>query len=480
MTDIRKISRIFCGLFAIGMTVPAIAQGESPNFVFILVDDLGWSDLGVQGSEFYRTPNIDGLARSGMRFTSGYAACPVCSPSRAAILSGKYPARMDTTDWFGANRKGRLLPAHYVDRLPLEEVTLAEVLRENGYKTFFAGKWHLGAEPFSPENQGFEVNVGGIERGSPSGGYFSPYKNPKLKDGPEGECLPDRLGDEVVRFIEANQDQPFLAYLSFYSVHTPLQTKDELKSRYDQQVEALSPEEEFKPVCPQRSNQARQVQNHPVYAGMIQSVDENVGKILRKLNQLGLSENTVICFTSDNGGLSTSEGRPTSNLPLKAGKGWLYEGGIRVPFFIRWPGVTQPESISDCPVIGNDFYPTILEMAGIARRPDQHRDAISLAPLLDGRTSSLDREALFWHYPHYGNQGGRPGSAIRIGDYKLIEFFEDNTCELYNLKDDIGEHRDLAAAMPERVEMMKQRLHSWRESVDAKMMRVNPEWKEGE
>ncbi|UCD39388.1 MAG: sulfatase [Fidelibacterota bacterium] len=450
------------------------ANKRKLNFVFILVDDLGWADVGAYGSSFYETPNVDQLARSGMMFTNGYAACPVCSPSRAAILTGKYPARMDATNWFGGKLTGKLLPAPYRDSMPLEEITFAEVLAAQGYKTFFAGKWHLGGEEYYPEKQGFEINKGGFHRGSPPGGYFSPYQNPKLTDGPEGECLPDRLGDESVKFLEANRDNPFILYLSFYSVHTPLETKDDYRNKYQQKAAGIPAENEFKLVCTQREAQARQIQRHPVYAGMVQSMDENVGKILQKLDELGLTDNTVVCFTSDNGGLSTAAGSPTSNLPLRGGKGWLYEGGIRVPYIIVWPGVTKPGSTCDVPVIGNDFYPTILEAASLPLKPKQHLDAVSLVPLLNGSSTTLDRKALYWHFPHYTNQDGRPGSCVRAGDYKLIETFEDNALELYDLKDDIGEQKDLSTSMPGKVAELRKLLYSWRAEVDAKMMTQNP------
>lgn len=451
------------------------AQSAKPNIVFILVDDLGWADIGAYGSTFYETPNVDALAKSGMRFTNGYAACPVCSPSRAAILSGKYPARMDTTDWFGGNRKGKLLPAPYKQYLPLEEITLAETFLENGYKTFIAGKWHLGHEKYYPEKQGFGINLGGCHAGHPPGGYFSPYKNPKLTNGPDGEYLTDRLGDECVQFMKDNRNTPFLLYLSFYSVHTPMQAKEELKEKYSKKAAGISSQNEFAPVCPESKCKARQIQRHPVYAGMVQSMDENVGKILQALEELGLSKNTIVCFTSDNGGLSTAEGSPTSNLPLKGGKGWLYEGGLRVPFIIRWPGVTRPGSNCDVPVIGTDFYPTLVEAAGLPLRPEQHQDGISLVPLLNGSNTTLPREALCWHYPHYSNQGGRPGACIRAGDYKLIETFEDGKFELYNLNEDIGESRDLSAAMPEKASELKSMMDIWRKTVDAKLMTPNPE-----
>lgn len=453
-----------------GCSLAQSTEEKKPNIVFILVDDLGWKDIGAYGSDFYETPHVDSLAKSGMLFTDGYAACPVCSPSRVAVLSGKYPARLDTTNYFGGKRKGKLLPAPYRDHLPLEEVTLAEAMLSHGYKTFFAGKWHLGDDDYFPKKQGFEINKGGLRGGGPPGGYFSPYRNKNLPDGPEGECLPDRLGDESVKFIEEYQDEPFLLYLSFYSVHTPLQTKAEYLKKYEDKAKAVPEGEEFSQVTFRRRNEARQVQKHPVYAGMMQSMDENVGKVLNKLEELGLADDTIVCFTSDNGGLSTSEGRPTSNLPLRGGKGWLYEGGIRVPYIIRWPGVTQPSSRCSTPVTGSDFFPTLLEATGHPLRPEQHVDGVSLVPLLTGQKQDLNREAIFWHYPHYGNQGGLPGSCLRSGDYKFIEHFEDNSLELYNLREDISETVNLAATMPEKTLEFKKLLSDWRRDVDAKMM----------
>lgn len=471
-------SLLSCAIPCLSTLAAPATEEVKPNVVFFLVDDLGWKDIGAYGSTFYETPNVDRLVNSGMMFTNGYASCPVCSPSRVSILSGKYPARLDTTHYFGGKQKGKLLPAPYRDNLPLEEVTLAESLKEAGYSTFFAGKWHLGGDGYDPEKQGFDVNKGGFRAGMPPGGYFSPYKNPKLPDGPKGECLPDRLGDEAVKFIKANKDKPFLVYLSFYSVHTPLQTKADFKEKYEKKAEDVKVEKEFKQVTPKSLNEARQVQKHPVYAGMMQSMDENVGKVLKALEDLGLSEKTIVCFTSDNGGLSTSEGRPTSNLPLRGGKGWLYEGGTRVPFAIRWPGVTKAGSKSSEPVIGTDFYPTLLEALGIPLKPKQHVDGVSLVSILKGEKDSLPERPLFWHFPHYGNQGGLPGSSIRVGDYKLIERFEDNSLELYNLKEDIGELNDLSKAMPEKTAELKAMLAAWRKSVDAKMMTPNPNWEQ--
>ncbi|MGD9328656.1 MAG: sulfatase [Cyclobacteriaceae bacterium] len=454
-----------------------------PNFLFILVDDLGWTDLGCYGSTFYETPNIDRFSEKAVKFTDAYAACPVCSPTRASIMTGKYPARMNTTDWFGApqpynvekhwTKNKPLIPAEYIEYMPLEEITIAEVLKENGYSTFFAGKWHLGKEGYYPEDQGFDINKGGWERGGPygPGKYFTPYGNPKLEDGPEGEHLPDRLAQETIDFISLNKDNPFFAYLSFYSVHTPLIGRPDLVEKYEAKSESVNFDaEDFIPL---NNNQWRQVQNHAVYAAMVEAMDEAVGRVLKALDSLNLSDNTVVFFMSDNGGLSTSEGHPTTNLPLKAGKGWLYEGGIREPMIIRWPGVSDPNSVCNYPVTSTDFYPTILDMANIPLKPDQHIDGISMVPLLNGE-DKLSREAIYWHYPHYGNQGGSPGSAIRSGNYKLIEYFEDGHLELYDLSEDIGELENLIETRPEIADSLLVQLENWRLEVEARYPSDNP------
>ena len=458
------------------------------NFLFVLVDDLGWRDLGCFGSKFYETPHIDALRARGMKFTQAYAACPVCSPTRASIMAGKYPARMDTTDWFGAAEpewilspkrrrpwRMRLIPAHYVNRLPLEEVTLAEAFKEAGYATFFAGKWHLGPKGFYPEDQGFDINKGGWVRGGPygPGKYFVPYGNPKLEDGPPGEYLPFRLAKETVKFIDEHKDRPFLAYLAFYSVHIPLMTKKGLEAKYAAKAKEISHKgPKFGKVG---RSKWRLYQDHPVYGGMVEAVDIAVGRVLDALDRNGLGDNTVVIFMSDNGGLATAQGWPTSNLPLKAGKGWLYEGGIREPMIIVWPGVTEPGSVCDTPVISTDFYPTMLEMAGLPLKPKQHVDGVSLVPLLKG--GKIPPRPLFWHYPHYGDQGGRPGSVIRKGDWKLIEFFEDGRLELYNLRKDIGEKHDLSKKYPEKVKELHAELVAWRKKVGAKLPTPNPNWK---
>lgn len=458
----------------------AAAGNKKPlNFVFFLVDDFGWMDIGANNPHcFYETPNIDRIAHSGMNFTNGYAANPVCSPTRFSIMTGKYPTRVGATNWFSGKRSGRFNPAPLNDRMPLEEVTLAEALKEHGYKTAFIGKWHLGSEEnYWPENQGFDVNIGGWSVGSPRGGYFAPFENPRLGDYPKGSHLPKVLTDESLKILDRYRSDPFLLYLAFYSVHTPLQGRDDLIAKYkakrqkllDAEEREFGPEEQVWQVNNERRVRLRQC--HAVYAAMVEAMDEQIGRVLDKLEKLGIADNTAVILMSDNGGLSTSEGSPTSNLPLRGGKGWVYEGGIREPFMIRWPGVTKPGTESDVPVISTDFYPTILDMAGLPFKKNQHLDGVSLVPLLKGATS-IERDALYWHYPHYSNQGGFPGGAIRMGDFKLIERFEDGRVHLYDLQNDIGERQDLADQYPERVEQMRNKLHAWYKQVDAKFLQA--------
>ncbi|HVU88373.1 MAG TPA: sulfatase [Pirellulales bacterium] len=449
---------------------------ERPNIVVIMADDLGWADLGCTGSTFYETPHIDRLAREGLRFTTAYSACPVCSPTRAAAMTGKYPARVHLTDYIPGARRGRLNPAPYLHHLPLEESTIAEALRDGGYATALVGKWHLGDEGFWPQDQGFDPNVAGSGKGANK--LFSPYTLPNLADGPEGEYLTDRLTDEALRYITTQRERPFLLWLTHYDVHTPLVAKQELIDRFEKKAGKLPPAKSPR-FRPEHEREDRRVQDHAVYAAKVASLDESVGRIVQKLDELGLTEQTIVIFTSDNGGLSTSEGSPTSNAPLRAGKGWLYEGGIRVPLIVRWPGVAKPASTCDVPVITNDLYPTLLAAADLPARPAQHCDGVSLAGLLTGKNAKLDREALYWHYPHYGNQGGSPGGAIREGDWKLIEFFEDNHVELYNLADDSGEQHDLAAEMQDRAAQLREKLAAWRTSVDAQMPTANPDYVPG-
>jgi arylsulfatase A-like enzyme len=442
----------------------SIARAETPrpNIILIVADDLGWADLGCYGSTYHETPNLDALARRGMRFTDGYAACPVCSPSRAAILTGKYPARLHLTDWLPGrpdqpSQKLRRPP--FRQQLPLEEITLAEALRPAGYASASIGKWHLGGPSFWPEHQGFDVNIGGTETGSPPGGYFR-FTTPSLRARNDAEYLTDRLTDEAIAFVERSRERPFFLYLAHYAVHIPLQARPEMVARYRARPAAGSP------------------QDNPIYAAMIQSLDEGVGRLLRTLEQLGIDDRTVVIFTSDNGGLSVKEGPntpSTSNSPLRAGKGYLYEGGIRVPLIIAWPGVTRPGSVSKAPVSGQDLYPTIRGIAGVAPTPGQVVDSESLVPLLRG-TGALRRDSLFWHYPHYANQNGKPGGAIRQGNLKLIEWYEDGQAEMFDLAADPGERKDLAVERQADVRRLRDRLARWRESVAAQMPTPNPQY----
>ena len=469
------------GLGAAALATPrlsAAAEGQRRklNVVFILIDDLGWADLGCYGSTFYETPSLDRLAREGMRFTDAYAACPVCSPTRASIVTGKYPGRLHLTNWFYGDIRRQLRGPAYIRQLPHDETTLAEAFKAAGYATCFVGKWHLGPEPFWPEHQGFDVNIGGHSAGHPRS-YFSPYRNPRLPDGPKGEYLTDRLNAEALRFLDAHRDEPFLLYLSHYTVHTPIQGKKPLVEKYKAKAARL-PAPDGPAFIAEGDTVARQRQDHAVYAAMVECMDHSVGNILRKLAELGVADRTAIVFMSDNGGLSTHRGAPTSCVPLRAGKGWLYEGGIREPMIIKWPGVTRPGSVCREPVVSTDFYPTLLEMAGLPLRPAQHADGVSLAPLLKG-ARTLGREALFWHYPHYSPQGGRPSGAVRAGGLKLIEFFEDSHVELYSLRDDVGEKHDLADKMPEKAAELRQRLHDWRKAVEARMPTPNPNYRKG-
>jgi arylsulfatase A-like enzyme len=363
--------------------------------------------------------------------------------------------------------------------MAFDEITLAEALRTKGYRTAFVGKWHLGpTAEYWPEAQGFEINIGGHHRGSPPS-YFSPYHNPRLADGPPGEHLPDRLADEACRIMEQFKAEPFVVYIAHHSVHTPLQAPKQLVAKYEAKAKRLglesrtefADEEQVWPDAPARK--VRTLQNHALYAAMVESMDAAVGKVLTKLKELGLEQNTIVCFTSDNGGLSTSEGSPTSNLPLRCGKGWVYEGGIREPLLVKWPGVAAAGSTCDVPVMSMDLYPTLLAAAGAELRAGQTVDGVSLVPLLKG-DRMLARDALFWHYPHYSNQGGFPGGAVRMGDWKLVERYEDGRVHLYNLRDDVGETRDLAAEQAQRASDLRSKLHAWYRQVDARFLEPKP------
>jgi arylsulfatase A-like enzyme len=444
------------GAAATSRAQSAPSEKPGPNFVFFLIDDMGWMDVGCNGSTLYETPNIDRLAGQGMRFTNGYAACPVCSPTRASILTGKYPARLHLTDWI----PGQTMPYEKLRRpdfrqeLPLEEVTIAEALKTAGYATASIGKWHLGGPAFYPEHQGFDLNFAGTHVGQP-GSYFYPYKSPDLPKVRDNEYITDRLTDEALKFIDANKDRPFFLYLPHYAVHTPLQGKEEDVDHFE------------------RKGLPHEGRDSAVYAAMIKSVDESVGRVLARLDELAIAENTVVIFMSDNGGLAWV----TSNAPLRAGKGTLHEGGIREPMIIRWPGVAKPGIVCDAPAISVDFFPTILAMAGVTMNVS-NIDGVDLTPLLRGGAAPA-RTALYWHYPHYHAGGATPGGAIRDGDYKLIDYYGEDRFELYDLKADLGERNNLAEAMPEKALELRNKLHDWLRGVDAQMPTPNPNYEPG-
>ena len=442
-------------------------EPQQPNVLFILVDDLGYTDLSVMGSQYYETPNIDRIAHEGMLFTNGYAAGQVCSPSRASILSGKFPSRHGITDWLGAKtgedwrqakRYTKLLPPTYTSHLPHEYTILPEAFKAAGYKTFFAGKWHLGNKGSYPEDHGFEINQGGYERGGPySGGFFAPFNNPKMKDLEEevGMSLPMKLAKETTTFIDANKDRPFFAYLSFYAVHAPIQTNKSKWAKYRIKAEEQGIADtgfEMEQRLP-----IRKYQDNPVYAGLIEHTDDAVGQVLNTLDSLGLADNTIVVFTSDNGGVVSGDNFSTNLAPLRGGKGYQWEGGIRVPYFIKVPWLDHEHQKSDIPATGTDFYPTLLELANLPLQPTAHQDGVSLKPILMGQT--IEDRNLVWHYPHYGNQGGDPSSIIRKGKWKLIYYHEDNHSELYEVTTDIGETQNVAKQHPDLVEALLDELH---------------------
>tara|TARA_R110002051_G_scaffold319452_1_gene403542 strand:+ start:14686 stop:16281 length:1596 start_codon:yes stop_codon:yes gene_type:complete len=454
--------------------VTLFKEVKKPNILFILVDDLGVKDLGFTGSSFYETPNIDALAAKSTIFTQGYAGSRVCSPSRATLFTGKFTARHGITDWIGAksgedwrknNREDQLLPANYLHNLPKEDITLAETMQKNGYKTFFAGKWHLGEQGSYPENHGFDINIGGWESGSPKGGYFSPFKNPKLENKKDGEHLSMRLAKETSNFIKQHKETPFFAFLSFYAVHGPIQTNQEKWQKYRNKAENLGIQENgFKM---ERKLPIRETQDNPIYAGLVESMDDAVGIVLNSLKEHHLDKNTIVIFTSDNGGVASGDNFSTSNLPYKGGKGYQWEGGIKEPYLIYIPWSTSTIKKIDYPVTGADFYPTILDYANINLLPNQHKDGMSLKPIIE-ENKIPNQRPLFWHYPHYGNQGGDPSSMIREGDWKLIYYYETSSSELYNLKNDPFENKNLAKQKLELTKKLSIKLKNWLVTVDAK------------
>jgi arylsulfatase A len=458
--------RLLALLFAFALPVPLFAEAVRPNFVFLLVDDLGLGDFGCYGAEFHETPHIDKLAKDGMRFNHAYAACTVCSPSRAAILTGCYPARLHLTDWIAGHGRPRakLAIPEWTMKMDHERVLIPEALKEAGYATAFLGKWHLmpnGQPDFDqhyPTSHGFDINVGGREWGQPKGPgkYFSPFGMPGLDDGEKGDFLTDKLTDAAIDFLDGTRrEQPFLLYFSYYTVHGPIMCPPDLEAKYANKAKG------FKNTKDEYVNAKR--------AGMVESLDTSIGRFVDKLEKLGVADNTVIILTGDNGG---DHDRTTAG--LKGYKGFSHEGGTREPFIAKWPGEIAADSTCDEMVIGTDIYPTFLEMAGLALRPEQHQDGISLLPLLTGKKRELDRETLYWHYPHYHRT--LPYGAIRDGDWKLIEFFEDGSLELYDLASDPNETTNLAATEAGKAQALLAKLVDWRSSVGAQMPIENPNY----
>lgn len=522
---------VVCCYLLIGWVAPltscntptAAAQQPSPNVILFLVDDLGWSDVGCYGSQFYETPHIDRLAKRSVRFTQAYAACHVCSPTRASIVTGKYPARLQLTDWLPGRKEfpfQQLSNATTVQQLPLAEVTLAEALRDHGYRTAHIGKWHLGEEPFGPRQQGFDLQIPRWNKGWPKAGYHPPFEMDNLDSQP-GDYLTDRLTDAALEFIDSSGKQPFFLYLAHFAVHDPIEGRADLVAKYQRKLEGLPPAEgaafvlEGNPddqppvsqielqqrlgdeawsgyrVLPDRLVKIKQHQDNVQFAAMVEAVDESLGRLVSKLESLQLANDTVIILCSDNGGMSAANfGNPsrvinaaaidkafsTANLPLRGGKGWLYEGGIRVPFIVHWPVRGRVGQVCNTPVVSSDIYPTVLDMLGLPLRPLQHVDGVSLAPLLSG-SGDLERAAIYWHFPHYSNHGLQsPGGAIRAGDYKLLEYFENGTVQLFNLRTDPGELHDLSKAEPTKAAELRSMLQTWRNTLSAQRMVANPDY----
>ena len=479
---------------------------QKTNVVFFLVDDLGQRDLGCYGSQFYETPAIDQLAKEGMLFDNAYATCHVCSPSRASILTGKYPARTNLTEWLAGRPEREYEQLHHAEKLtslPDEEITLAETLKQHGYATANYGKAHLRKDP---KTYGFDEAITGWVKS-----YYHPFGGEYNKSllANAGDYYTDKLTDAAIDFIERNKDKPFFVHLEHFSVHDPIQGRKDLVEKYEKKLASMPHQEgpdfilepnpdgstlsgdELKTLEKDDSSEThqnarvwwvKQKQDNIEFAGMVEATDQSLGRIRAKLKELGLEKNTIIIFTADNGGMAASnqyrgisqphEGLDkyfaSSNLPLRGAKGWNYEGGIRVPLIVYWPGKTQPDSMSHAIVTGTDYYPTLLDMLKLPALPDQHRDGKSFVPAL--KAEDYDRGAVYWHFPHYSNHGFQsPNGAIRFGRYKLIEYYENGTVQLFDLENDIGEQNDLAGSYPAVTKKLKKMLHQWRNDVDAKM-----------
>ena len=442
-----------------GVIAKHSGKEPKPNFLFLLVDDLGWADLACYGSTFHETPHLDRLAREGVRFTDAYTAASICSPTRASLMTGKHPVRVNITDWIpGSSGKGRKLKTPSDDHhLSLEEVTIAEALKEGGYSTFYTGKWHLGGTQFSPDKQGFER-------------YYDPHENPSKGSPGNGTTTGRKHGTidltrETKKFITESKNAPFLAFLSYYDIHTPIIPENKYHAYYRDKAAQLGPS----PIAiREHDGRSRPRQDNAALATMVQSVDDSVGALVTHLASQGILENTYIFFFSDNGGLATKQGvGPGCNLPLRASKGWLYEGGIRVPLIVRMPNRRSAGLTLSTPVLSTDIYPTLLSLAGLPLRPEQHMDGQSFVGLMNGNLKDGEPRSLYWHYPHYHGSMWTPGAAIRKGDWKLIQFYHFDKLELYNLREDLGESKDLSAARPEVTQTLLADLLKWQERLGA-------------
>ena len=492
--------------------------------VFFMVDDLGWKDVGCYGSDFYNTPNIDEFASQGVRFTDAYAACHVCSPTRASFITGKYPASINLTDWLPGRKDfsfQKLKNVEINQHIPYHLTTLPEILRENGYQTAIFGKWHLGEDSLSTISQGFDLHIPQWNKGWPNKGYHAPYGLEGLEARSENEYLTDRLTDEALNYIEENKERPFFLYLSHFAVHDPIEGREDLVLKYRNKLDSMpeshdapfiiegNPDEinpdrhkntdevsldavhEGHRIYPDKTVKIKQRQDNVEFAAMVESMDESLGRVIQKLEDLEIADKTILIFYSDNGGMAAAnfyypdrtisqqqldEAYSTSNLPLRGAKGWLYEGGIRVPLIIKWPHKGLKGKTCGTPVTTPDFYPTILDMLGITY-DNSNLDGVSIVSSITSEQETADR-AIFWHFPHYSNHGMQsPGGAVRFGDYKLLEYFENGTVQLFNLREDIGEMNDLSGQMPEKVKELRDLLSKWRSGIDAKMMTENPEYR---
>lgn len=471
-----------CIAIWLGCCSLVFAAPKSPNIVFFLVDDLGWADLACYGSKFHETPNIDALANSGVRFTHAYAASPVCSPTRASIVTGRHPVRVDITDWIPGMTHHKSPEVKYKqiedrDNLALEEVTFAESFKQHGYQTYFVGKWHLGDhtnQPTTlPTDQGFDVNIGGHHKGSPPGGYYSPWSNPFLENPKDEQYLTERLTDESIHLIEnRNPEKPFLLYFCYYNVHTPIQPHKKKIDYYNNKAAKMFSGDTPKIEEAGFDSSTRGRQDNPSLATMVAAVDDSVGKLMQSLKDQNIFDNTIVIFFSDNGGLSTFPGSrgmgPTSNAPLRAGKGWLYEGGVREPLIIKAPNLPKGK-VNSTKVVSMDLFPTMLDLAGFPQEPQNHVDGKSLVSVMKGKTQQL-HDALYFYYPHYHGSNWKPGASTVVGDWKLIEFYHWNQVHLYNLKDDPSEANNIAAAHPEKVEVLQKKLNSWLEQTKARKL----------